>query len=209
MQIKPNSFEVVLVGRWNPYILNPQWIAENLFENKSKVQIEFSLNLDTPNRYKIDNVQITPTPDRVTFSSFDNSDESLILMGNVAVKLCNILSHTPLMAIGVNFAYIEAENKNDLFEKFGFDKNDPFSEGGWQVKTQGFSRFLVKENYSLNFKVSLDRQNNFNFTFNYHYNIRNRDKLNELLENQSVINYRDNSLELLDTIYNLKLKAND
>lgn len=209
MQIKPNSFEIILVGRWNPYILNPQWIAEHLFEHKAQVQIEFSLNLDLPNRYKIHNVQITPTPEKVVFSSFDNSDESLLLMGRVAVKLCNILSHTPLMAIGVNFVYIESENKEGLYEKFGFDKNDAFSDDGWEVKTQGFSRFLVKGDYNLNLKVSLDRQNNFNFGFNYHYNIRKREKIIELLENQTVILYRDNSLELLDTIYNLKLKAND
>ena len=207
MQIKPNSFAIVIIGRWNPYILTPQWITENLFENKPPVQIEFSLNLDLPNRYRINNVFITPTTEKIILTSFDNSHESLIAMGNVAVKLCSILLHTPVMSLGINFGYFENENKEELLEMFAFEKNDPFSNDGWNIKSYTVKKFMVKDKFQLNLTTTIDENNDLHFEFNYHYNVPNRDFLETLFNNDNILSFKENSLELLNNVYKLKLPS--
>ncbi len=209
MEIKPNSFTVVIVGRWNPYILAPQWITQHLFNDVPPVQIEFSLNLDLPNRYKILNVLITPTPEKVILTSVDNSVESLTQMGEVAIKLCNTLAHTPLNAIGINFGYIEKENRQELLENFDFEKNDPFSENEWEIKSHLIQRSLIKDNYKLNFSLSMDENDNFHFDFNYNYVLPTREFIQELLADGKIISFYENSLELMENFYELKLQNND
>jgi hypothetical protein len=211
MQVKRDGYSIVIVGRWNPYILTPQWVAEYLFEGKRQIQIEFSLNLDLPNRYKIHNVLITPTPEKILLSSADNSDESLSEMSKAAVKLCNILQYTPLNAVGINFGYVETEEKETLLDMFRLEKiDDPFSDDGWQIKTREIKRLMIKDNIYVNLSVTLDEATNFNFDFNYHYNlVKNRQSITELLAEGKVISYKNNSLGILTNIYKLKLANND
>jgi hypothetical protein len=217
MQIKPNSFSIVVVGRWNPYILTPQWITQHLFDNAPPVQIEFSLNLDLPNRFKVHNVIITPTPEKVIITSVDDNAESLTQIGTVATKLCSILEHTPLIAIGINFGYIEKEDKSELLSNLDFDKNDPFSEDGWRINSHLVKRFIVKDHYKLNFTLTLDDNDDFHFDFNYNYVITpkelagktSREYIEDLLKGNGVISFYENSKELLNNVYNLKLQNND
>ena len=180
-----------------------------MFNDKPPIEIEFSLNLDLPNRYKIKGIYITPTPDKVILSSVDNSEESLRQMSNFAVRLCKILTHTPLRSIGVNFGYFESESKEDLYDKFSFDKNDPFSEEGWQIKDYAVKRYMVKEGFDLNFTTTIDENSNFRLEFNYHYNITEKNNIIDLFEKFDILSFKSNSQDLLYNIYKLKLPNND
>jgi hypothetical protein len=206
MQIKENSYSIVLVGKWNNAILNPGWLVENLFEGNPEVKIEFSLNADMPSRYIIKNIIIAPSTDRVIFISNDNSDDSISLMESIAVKLCSILEHTPLVAVGVNFAYIEKVNKDKLLPLLNFSDNDSYSDNNWNISNQSIKRNLIKDHYNVNVSIAINKESDFELTFNYHYPATNVANIKECLVGKA-IDYKNKAIELAKIIYEIELEV--
>jgi hypothetical protein len=207
MIIKESSYSIVLAGKWNPAILTPAWLAANLFEGNPQVQIEFSLNFDIPSRYKIKNVTISPSVDRVILLSNDNSDESLTLLESVAIKLCATLGHTPLVAVGVNFGFIEKENKDLLLPLMNFSDSNDITDSGWSISNQSIKRSLSKGGYFTNLNISLDENSDFHFDFNYHYVTINATQVSDCLLGK-VIDYKNQSITLLNELFNLEIQEN-
>lgn len=207
MQIKENSYSIVLVGKWNPAILAPNWIVANLFENNPSVQIEFSLTFDIPSRYKVGNITISPAVDRIIFLSNDNSDESLKLMESAAIKLCDILNHTPLVAVGINFGYIEKVNKEKLLPLMEFSDTDEITNDGWNISNQSITRYLSKNGYLTNLTISIDGNSDFNFDFNFQYQTLNANQVSEHLSGK-VVDYKNQAISLLNTLYNIQIQEN-
>ena len=204
MTIKESSFSVVIAGQWNRSILNPAWLVANLFEDNPEVQVEFSLNFDMPSRYRVKNIIIAPTDEKVIFLSTDNSDESLKLIEYTAIKLCNILSHTPFVAVGINFSFIESTEKDKLLPLMSFTDSDDLSDKGWGVYQKSIKRFIVNDFYKLNLSIMMDDNSDFHFDLNYHYQISNVTQIEENLYNR-VISYKEMSFLLLNQLYNLNL----
>ena len=207
MIIKESSFSIVLAGKWNPSILTPAWLTVNLFDDNPQFQIEFSLNFDIPSRYKVKNITISPSVDRVILTSNDNSDESLNLLESVAIKLCAILSHTPLIAVGVNLGFIEKQNKNLLLPLMSFPDDNDITDNGWVISNQSIKRSLSKEGYFTNLTISLDQNSDFHFDFNYHYNAISANQVSACLLNK-VTDYKSQSIELLNQLFKLNIKEN-
>lgn len=208
MVIKQLSYAIVLVGKWNPSILTPSWLVANIVEDNPQVLVEFSINLDMPSRYRVKNVIIAPALDKTVFLSMDNSDESLTLMESMAIKLCSILSHTPLAAVGINFGFIEKTNKDELLQLIKFADTDKITENGWQISKQSIKRALKKDNYFINLTISFNDQSDFEFNFNFHYPVNTSAQVSTCLQGK-VIEYKNQALTLLDTLFNLKLETND
>ena len=177
MQTKPSSFSIVLAGKWNPAIITPPWILANLLEDNQQIEIEFSLSFDIPSRFKINNITISPSIDRIILVSNDGSDESLELIELIAIKLCNILSHTPLVAVGINFSFIETLNKELLLPLFTFSDANKLDDNNWEVSNQSIKRTLKKETYNINLTINMDNETNVSLDFNHHYIAINSDKL--------------------------------
>jgi len=207
MIIKESSYSIVLAGKWNPAILTPAWLAANLFEGNHQVQIEFSLNFDFPPRYKIRNITISPSVDKVILLSNDNSDDSLTLLESVAIKLCATLGHTPFVAVGVNFGFIEKQNKNSLLPLMNFPDSNNITDSGWNISNQSIKRSLSKEGYFTNLKISLDGNSDFHFDFNYHYPTINATQVSECLS-EKVIDYKNQCITLLNELFNLEIEEN-
>ncbi len=207
MTIKELSYSIVVAGKWNPAILIPPWLVANLFTDNPQMQIEFSLNFDIPSRFRVKNIIIAPSNDRVILLSIDNSDDSLRLMEEVAIKLCTILSHTPFVAVGINFSYLEKTNKDGLLPLMNFTDANGITEKGWAISNQSIKRTLTKNGYLTNLTISLDQNSDFQFDFNYHYNTINITQISECLLNK-VIEYRNQSTGLLHELFNLELQTN-
>lgn len=207
MQIKELSYSVVIAGKWNPAILTPPWLVANLFDDNPQMQIEFSLNFDMPSRFRVKNIIIAPSVDRVILLSIDNSDDSLNLMEAVAIKLCNILSHTPIVAVGINFGFIEKQNKDGLLPLMNFSDSNDITDDGWTISNQSIKRKLVKNEYTINLSISLDDNSDFHFDFNYNYKANNAVQVSACLLNKVVV-YKNQATSLLNELFNLQIQAN-
>lgn len=208
MILKDNSFSIVLAGAWNRAILTPIWLVNNLFDNKPEPQVEFSVNFDAPFRFVVKNIIIAPGIDKVIFWSKDNSDESLKLMEETSVRLCSILTHTPLVAVGINFGFLEKNNKAALFDLFKFNDTDGISSNQWTITRPSIKRSLSKDAYFTNLSISLDDNSDFHFDFNFHYKVSETNEVKTFITDK-IIDYKNQAISLLNSLYKLNIEENE
>lgn len=99
MKVKPGSTTLILVGKWNKYILSPNWLAKNIFKNDN-MQVEFSFNLDLPPRFTSDKIRIVATEDNVVFVALTYDEDILSRIEAMVYNLAESLPHTPVSAFG-------------------------------------------------------------------------------------------------------------
>jgi hypothetical protein len=207
MQIKDSSYSIVLAGKWNPAIITPPWILANLVDGNPQIEIEFSLNFDIPSRFKINNITISPSVDRIILVSNDGSDESLSLIESIAIKLCDILSHTPFVAVGINFSFIETLNKEYLLPLFTFSDANNLNDNNWDVSNQSIKRTLKKGAYNINLTINMDTDTNFVFDLNHHYITPTSELVSAALLGK-VIDYKNQSISLLNDLFDIQIEQN-
>jgi hypothetical protein len=205
MVYKELTSSIVVRGSWNRSILNPIWLVSNIFEDKPDIKVEFSINFDSPTRYRIGNMILIPGDEKLILSSVDNSDESLKFMEKTAITLCQILQHTPFKAVGINFSLFENENKRKLIPLMNFSDKDYLSADSWIITQRTLSRHLESDFYKINFSIKMDENDDFHFDFNYHYPSTTIEEIIGNLKDKT-LQYRDNTLQLLNTLYDLNLK---
>jgi hypothetical protein len=208
MKIKDKSVAIVLAGKWNLFILTPEWVINNLYEDHPEVKIEFSVNFDAPIRFRIKDIIFCPTPDKVLLIAITPTEDTLAELERIAIRLYTILSHTPLNAVGVNFGFIEEVNKDHLFPIFNYSDKDSLSENQWEIKNASLKRQMIKDGVLLNLTLVLDGNNNVHFDFNFHFDFDQNKQLEELLGKKSIQCYHY-AIEVLESIYHLNFEQHE
>jgi len=117
----------VIIGSWNPAILNPDWLSRKIFDKPDGVEMPVKLELPTkagmPPRYTLEGVIFVPAMDRLMITPEDTKEENLQLVENKTINLLNILSHTPVAAFGQNFEFMENDPSDDLLSDFSYLTN--------------------------------------------------------------------------------------
>ena len=167
MKVKRDSTNLVIAGKWNKYILSPDWLAKHIFE-KSEIKVEFSFAFDLTPRFTCDNIRIVPTEDKVTFIALEYLNDVLEKIENMAYILTDLLPFTPIVAFGTNFAYIEEGARLDLLDIFELKDNDKLSDYDVTIKKYSIRRTLLIEGQELNLNI-LQEGKNVVFDFNFHY----------------------------------------
>ncbi len=155
---------IVIVGRWNRFILNPEWVSKTLFET-DKMQVEFSFDLLLPPRYSIDSIRLTTLDDRVIITPLEYTDDVMQTAEVISLKLINLLPHTPLTGIGFNYGYqCEGSLINQILEFK--DKLD--AEVHASMSFISWKRSYKFDDYLLNVEQSKNEDKLF-IDFNYHF----------------------------------------
>ena len=150
---------IVLVGSWNVAILNPDWVARDLFGvNAVEAQILIA-DGQTSLKYKVGNVSISPQPSRVIISSLAGTDECLQESEGIAARLLERLPVTPVAAVGVNFGYTEEQIPENIADIFNTHDIALFGQRSMQVKQINLVRHLGYEDRELRFRLSKTEQN--------------------------------------------------
>lgn len=203
MKVKQDSTNLVIAGKWNKYILSPDWLAKHIFD-KSEIKVEFSFTLDLPPRFTCDNIRIVPTEDRITFIALEYLNDVLEKIENMAYILTDLLPFTPIAAFGTNFAYIEEEAKMDLLDIFELKDNNKLSDYDVTIEKYSIRRKLLIEEQALNFDI-LQEGENVVFGLNFHYEAPpigfNKDNIKgTFVENKKIAE------NLLNNVYKLVLE---
>lgn len=146
MLLKEDSLAAVLVGDWSKSFIQPDWIAENVYE---KHEIEIGVNgqgVDFTVSYRCDNIIISPEQDRVMFSAAN--------IDNITVDtLCRCLNnfiekaYTPSMiAYGLNSDFEEEDGS--IFAEIldGMGDANTIIENGYEIVDTQISRILKGSN---------------------------------------------------------------
>lgn len=113
MRLLPDKSTLIIVGAFNPAILNPYWVAKNclgITDEQQALQVEMLTPMTAigslpPMRYSFAGLTYSATPQRLTFH-FDGLDASGgAKVIRVARKLFELLPHTPVNGMGYNFGF--------------------------------------------------------------------------------------------------------
>jgi len=203
MKVKTDSTNLVIAGKWNKYILTPDWLAKNIF-GQSEISVEFSFTLDLPPRFTSDNIRIVASEDRVIFTALGYSDGILKKIEDMAYKLVDILPFTPIAAFGTNFAYIEEGAGTNLLDIFELTDNDTLSDYDVTIEKYSIRRQLLIAEQKLNFDI-LQEGEKVVFGFNFHYEAPSIDVIKEKIQGRFVENKKI-AEGLLNNVYELELE---
>lgn len=207
MKILDDSVSIVLVGKWNKYILDPEWIAKNLF-NEEKIQVEFPiLNFDLPPRFSHENIRIVLNKDRLEFFALSYSKSVFDRIEEMIKTVTNILKHTPTGAFGINFEYNTDSNDQRLLELFEFSDNNGIidsDESLPSITEMAITRTLELDDRKIKFTLK-KTDLNISFRFNFHYVVKNADEINSKISGQ-FLSCKEMAEKILKNTYNQELE---
>ncbi len=170
MKSPDNTSSVVLVGNWNPFILNPQWVGKYIFKKK-QIEAEFLFGPKLAFRFSAFGARIVPTQDKVTIIADECDKRSLGVIERLSRELLSELPHTPIHAIGVNHAFIEDSPGEDILSLFNFPDERKFPND-MPIESTEITRRLAGDGHGVNLKISIGQGfEGVRFDFNFHYPI--------------------------------------
>lgn len=185
---------LVVVGNWNPAILQPEWIVREVIGGDpaaTQVQLEFSPIAGIPPKTTIGNVTFVPTNSRLQMHPKFVNEENLLQVETYTRKILASLLHTPVKAIGENFLFRLAEPSEaavnefpvvqDLTEKLDFDFTVKDREIGLSVEIVGGP--------TMNMERWLKNNGSIEFKFNFHYEVSSAAQANQVLEHSFLANF--------------------
>jgi hypothetical protein len=106
-KLQLENTNLVIVGSWNVAIITPQWIQTQFqrFNTEGDIPFEIGINIRDI-RYDIKNININPRPDRLILSPKIETNDCFSDLIELSKGIISILSHTPIIAVGSNFAYV-------------------------------------------------------------------------------------------------------
>ena len=168
----------MVIGTFNMYILNPQWLAKRgIIEKGTEVGIE--TNLAQPGfrfRFPKSKAIWNVAPDRLTIESQSPETDC----GQMAANILRVLPETPLSAMGNNFHYQAepSELENLLAAIREFPRAESPTSG--QVVSQRTFHVGVKraEHETVNLQLSLE-DDYMKLACNVHTELGNREDAND------------------------------
>lgn len=203
MKVIQDSWNIVLAGNWNVSIFSPNWLSKNLFHSDS-ITLEFPLVPGLPPRFTAEGVILLPSPERVIFAPRTLTDEFLTKTEEMACELLNLLQHTPISAVGVNFGFLEKDPTPELLDHF-IDKDAALlADAGFEILEHTFTRKLLYQGQQINLSTKIE-SNEIKVDLNFHTDVQSAEQARNSLK-AVVLKHRSTAFQLLQDVYNLTLE---
>jgi hypothetical protein len=201
------SWTIVIVGQWNTRIFSPKWVGENLFRS-TKVASEISIAPSSwPVRYISDNITFIPKNDRIIIGVKNAKDETLKSAETVAKIVMELLGHTPVSAMGVNFGYVEDSPSDEFLALYNLNDISQISAAGCSIAGTRIVRKLELDDNIINMSISYD-STKIDIHMNFHHDISLASEAIKALDG-NVVKYGNITTKLLKEIYDLRLNSED
>lgn len=161
------GFNILTVGRWNPAVLSPQWIRSNVTDS----EVSYAIPIDdrgAPPRLSFSNIHLFPTRHYLDARLADVQEAAFPSVGETVSRIIELLRHTPISAVGINFRFVETAHPEQLAPNFQFDDAAKIAHDKYPLLTSTISRsFRLENNDKLNLSLIYDGQE-MNVEFNFH-----------------------------------------
>jgi len=205
---------LVMVGNWNPSILNnPIWVAKHLMDIPEGTDIEINVavmndGLTTKQVHLFDNIGVSCTESRLEF--FSNSEASEEHITNAVRKICEILPHTPISAVGINFHFTLTED--DASSGSSLTTEEVLDEFGDIKILQRKDTLVIAEDAEFEVAdaalpptvLNVDRMYDFSelkVACNYHRDIDSMATLKLWAAENAITHWQSHAQELLNSCY--------
>jgi len=185
---------LIVVGAWNPAILSPAWILEEVLGYPSvqdvPVQMEFASVPGTMPKVTIEGISYTPALDRFNLYPNELTDARLTSVENQVSRILEIVPHTPVRAFGENFEFVERSPTPEQLRIFNLQGNQ-IQECNFinELHSVNIKQSYVVDDCILNLNQNL-QDGVLSIKFNFHYEVNNATTARERLGNTYVTNLR-------------------
>jgi hypothetical protein len=200
---KKDNCNIVLAGFWNRAIFTPEWVGRLLFK-QPEVETLISIMPHMPIIYRNRLVAMEVAPAWVTFRPRALTDECLRASEEMAYKVLDTLRDTPLMGVGINFAFSDAEPRRDLAALFQVGDSSSLADDGWVTEERRLVRRLQKGKDTLNLTLVLGGAGNLDAEFNFHTETADNAIARAAVENR-ILGLRNSVVRLLEKTYELQV----
>lgn len=207
MKTPSRASSIVLLGNWNPFILNPNWVGKYIFK-ETKIEAEVLVGPNLAFRFSALGATIVPTQDKVTIIAEASDKRSLEKIEELGQALLTELPYTPINAVGINHAFVENAPSEDVLRLFLHPDESNFPDG-MPVESIELLRRLTGNGYKVNFRVSMDQGNqevHFHFNFHYPINSSQRELGRNIISNKSVWEHFEFARDFIVEQYTLEFK---
>ena len=194
-----NVATLVVVGKWNIHVFNPEWVKKNVF-NGEEVLISISMPLG-PLQFKGESFELTVSDGRLHFVLLSSDESARIDVVQTLRSILRLLGQTPVTAFGINFNFDTDDDLGQYFHGLNFDNAgaQPLSvarEVKWSLNYPG--------NNSTNIRL-VEREHGYRFDINYNYPVNDCLAVTTLIDDDSLIATKQEECEqLLTALFNLK-----
>lgn len=202
------NWSVVLVGFWNQKIFNPEWLTkQKITKPNEQVEVNISIQNNSPFgiRYGFDDVHLQVFDRRLILNPTKDEDKILKTVENTSIKILELLEHTPVSGIGVNFQFIDEKPDSNKYEIFRFNDPEQLSDHDFEVLSSAIQRRLIREGQIINLTISNDDKNRIIYNFNYHSDASTSLEAIKHLKG-SLIRHKKESIDLLESVYKQTLR---
>jgi len=155
MRPKTDHWTIVVAGGWNVRVFSPEWVGRNLIPEKP-------LNVEVPLvspvqqlRFIAGGVVLIPGEDRLIVGVQEPSIANMAKAEAIALRAVELLSHTPMGAVGVNFGFETLTPTDQLTRLFRVADISALSGFGATVLQTKVVRRLAVDGETLNITHTL------------------------------------------------------
>ena len=210
MRLDYTASSLIILGGWNPHIVNDVWIRKNLLDNPNE-QPDIGLNsgvsltgIPIPMMDAMfSNVRLAVIGDRLQLNLRNSEDFTHI--ENCVRKLCDKLPNTLVTGYGVNLHYADQTVSNGLMKIFS---HDTLSENSF---TQSHTYNVNLDGITTNISIDINRAENkssirFNFHFNKDVNLYPFSTIIQRMSERPISLLKKKAVEFAENQYELRLE---
>lgn len=200
MKPVPESWTIVILGRWNIAIFNPKWLIANIFKDR-ELAVEFPVEPGLPLRIIGDKVLLIPREDRIILGLAEISNSFLKRMEAIAIQLLEKLPHTPVVKVGINFGYIIDKVPDQLREHFPNPDATIFANQKLKPISRSYRWSYDDNGQTINMFFEL-KDDELSIKFNFESPSPSTEKAIESIKGR-VMDHKKKTEEILKETYNL------
>lgn len=203
------SFCTIIAGQWNPNIFKPDWVKSNLAKDQNKpVEIAFPIgDPSLPPRVHFDDVFIFPSQSRLDIRVERSTKENLVSTTEAAVKCLELLTHTPVSALGINVAFSSnTADADSIVKLFSFEDDARIDSGEFKLQEAEIKRSFKFNDYTLNLAVSYNATD-VKIDFNFNFESRTAQEAIQHIQKNPANELYDRAVGFLKTTYDLEIEA--
>ena len=206
MRLDYSASPFVILGGWNPNIVNENWIRKNLLDSPNE-QVKIQLGGSIPAtgipvsiaQVIFSNLRLAVLGERLELNLINGNDFAHI--EDCVRKLCDRLPNTLVTGYGVNFTYVADAISSSLISIFSADALSQMSH------TQSHTYNLDLHEITTGISIDMDNdQNKSAIRFNFHFNMNDLSVVIQRLAEYPINSLGEKAIEFASNEYGLRLE---
>ena len=212
MKLNYSESSLVIIGGWNPSIINPVWIDNYLIERTPVGNQSININIDVNNTLSIkdapvsasfDGIRIILTGNRLEFRLETGND--FALLEKYALKMCRLLPTTLVSGYGANFRFYDEKSNQSIANIID---TEIFGDLNSQLISKQCNIAFNLDDMTMSMSQNINTaENTSGVGFNFHFNIGGLSEFESRLSMYSLSSLKDRAIQILSDVYGLEIEV--